>query len=196
MEQPLAIDLCCGLFQAEFGRGADAAVEQLVASRAQDPKHLAQGVRDYAPGAIPLELRTVGNFKDSSLSARLAGGRQIGILPPQPPQYGIFKRTARIVDFLEMRLAAVKRSTLLPRRFSGANIRAVAAVCIRRRYVEMRAASQAIAACLRHIGLFAAPSAPGSRLAGGGAIQLVWPLSRELLTAICAKQFVHHGTIA
>lgn len=40
MTAPLAIDLCCGLDESEFGLRADASVEQLVACGAENPEHV------------------------------------------------------------------------------------------------------------------------------------------------------------
>ncbi len=70
--KPLAIDLFCGLRDAELAGRANLTVKQLVACRAEYPEHVPLRVAHQPTSAIAPELWAMGNFHDASLSAGFA----------------------------------------------------------------------------------------------------------------------------
>jgi hypothetical protein len=73
MNQPLAVDLFCGLFQAEFFRRTNASVEKPVACWAQNPNHVRLRIRSKSPRSASLVRWTMGYLKNTRFTAGLAG---------------------------------------------------------------------------------------------------------------------------
>lgn len=194
-KKPLAIDLFCGLYEAKFLSRANAAIEELVAGRAQNPDHVPLGIGDDAPSAVSLKFWLVGNLKYPRLATAFTCCWKVWIAPSEPTDHGVFEGPSRVVDFPEARLAPHEISPLPARRFARAVFRAISAVRAGRRNLEVLAALKAVSALLRHVALFQATATPGAGLARRRAVALVWPHRLELSPAGGAKQIVHCGAI-
>ena len=194
--KPLAIDLFCGLFQSELFPAANATVKKLVARRTEKPDHMALRVGHDAPSPIPLELWLVRYLKDAIFATGFAGHRQIGASPPKSVDDRVLEGSARVIDLLDMRLAAMKFAALLPSGLARALFRAIATVGAGRHNLEMLRAAETVAAGCRHVELLFAPYAPSTRLAFHRAIELVGTLRREATATIGAKQIIHQVGIA
>lgn len=186
--KPLAIDLFCGLASKSELRGrADTFVQQLVTGRAKNPDHMPLAVRHDAPASLALKARTMCDLYDTGLAARFAGRRKVWILAPQTRGHYITIGTTRVVDLLCAGILSMKSAALNLRRFSGARIRAVTLIAVRRRYVEVLSAYAAIASRFRDVGLLASAQAALPCLALSRAIAFVRALRFERRAAHCAE---------
>lgn len=199
--KPLAIDLFCGLAhpnllaEAKLFPRANAEVEEFMACWAEHPDHMSLSVRSETPRPPALKAWLVGKFKDAALSARLARGRKIGVLPTQTRDSGIAIRTARVVDLLRLWFAKMKCPALFSGPFASAVLRAIAPVRVWRCDVEVPFTPQAIPTALRDVGLLTSPAATGSARAWSRAIALVRALCDELSTAFVTEKIVHERAI-
>jgi hypothetical protein len=189
--KPLAIDLFCGLGQFEFCGSADTAVKQLVARRAEHPEHVRLAVLHLAPHTISSMLWTVGQFDDSSLTARLTRSWKIRKLAPNSRyNSGIPVWSSLIVDALDTWVLAVKRTPLFSRCDLGASVRTITTVARRRRYVEMLPAYPAVSARPSDVRLLAAPQPSDASLATERTVTFVRALSCEADPATLAEQII------
>jgi hypothetical protein len=114
--RPLAIDLYCGLRQAEFFPRADSAIKEFVACGADDPDHMSLRIGDDSPCPISLEFGPVSNFKDAGFAACLARIRQVRISTSKSTDDRILKRSfAQLVlqDVLTLHGSQFRGATLI-----------------------------------------------------------------------------------
>jgi hypothetical protein len=189
--RPLAIDLYCGLRQAEFFPRADSAIKEFVACGADDPDHMSLRIGDDSPCPISLEFGPVSNFKDAGFAACLARIRQVRISTSKSTDDRILKRSFGIIDLSKSRLAAHKFTTLLARRLSGTIFGTISAISAGRHDFKVLPATKTIAASLGDIALFSSSPAARLSLAFGRAISLIWTLCLEGVGTNGAKQIIH-----
>lgn len=182
--KPLCIDLFCGLgllVEPELFRRADAFVEQLVTGGAKNPDHVRAAVLHFPTLAIASEFRTVREFNNSAFTAGLASAWNFRVTATESNnQASVFEFPTRIVNLLHSWVFAVKRAALFTTGLLSTLTGAVAAVCGRRRYVEMPSAYPAVSTRFGDIGLFMASDSSYPRLAAIRAVALIRALCGEL----------------
>lgn len=184
---PLAIDLFCGLFQAQLcGRGYSF-VQHLVARRAENPDHMPLAIRHQAPAPFAFVARTVSHFDNALLPARFARARKVGVFSSESSGYYVLVWSARVVDLLNLWILSVKRAALNLRSLGGAAVRTVALVAVRRRDVKVLSADATIATSFRYIGLFAPAQSSLARLASVRAVALIGAFRLKCRAAHCAE---------
>jgi hypothetical protein len=193
---PLAVDLCCGLLQSQLDRRTDAAINQLVARRTENPEHVSLGVADQRPGAVPAELRLVSDFQDARLAAAFAGARDVGMPPTHPVELGVLIGAACVVGPLPGRISPRPDAAQLASGFPGAVRRTVASVGAGRDDIEVRPAARAVLSPRRDVCLLPASSTPCAAGTRRGAVELVRPYGHEFCGAVATGQVVHSGAIA
>lgn len=184
--KPVVIDLFCGLVlrKSHLILRANAAIQKLVACRAQHPNHVRFGVFHFSIRAISPMFWTMGQLDHPAFSAGLASGRQIRVLATHSDNdAGVLVLPAPVVDLLGCRIFPVKGTALLFRCLTGAVVRAVAAIAVWLNYGEMLPTYAAVSSTTGDIGLLVPPQATGTSLAFGGTVALIWPLGRESGTA-------------
>jgi hypothetical protein len=196
VSEPLAIDLCCGLDEPKFGHGANVPIEQLVARRAEHPKHVPLGIADKRPCAVSGELRPMCNLEDTCLSAAFAGGRDIRVSPFHPVELGVPIRAARIVAQLTRRISASPYSAQLARCLARTIGGTISLIGARRRDVKVFAAARAILSGGRDVGLLASPATASATRATLRTIELVRPYGLKRCGAISTGQIIHSGPVA
>src|SRR5579862_5154752 len=117
------------------------------------------------PRAVSFELRLVSDLKDTPLTTRLAGGRQIRESSAKATDHHIFERSSGIVDLPYAGLSTKKLSSLDSCCLSCTLSRAIASVCTRWGDLKMRSARKAIAPSLGDVRLLSASSATSLALA-------------------------------
>ena len=148
-DKPLAIDLFCGLFQAEFILRADSSVKKFVASRTEDPNHVRLRVRCHPPRSIAFELWFVRYFKNAILSAGLAGTRHARPPAREPIKCNVFIRPLLLVCRASLFVFARRPyPAMLASRLSGAVHRTISLVCVWRHDFKMPSTPSAIAPVL------------------------------------------------
>ncbi len=178
--KPLCIDLFCGLLKAEFRLRADSPVQQFVARWAENPDHVALGIGNEFPYAIPFMGWLVCDFKDSGLSARLARHGNIGASSSETVENCIPELAPRIKSLDAIRIPSCPNFPKFPRRSNRAWGRTVTSISGWWGDFEMRSTPSAIAAVLRCILLFTAsaparpPSASSRTIKPVRPIRLVW----------------------
>lgn len=187
MSKPLAIDLFCGLFQAELFRSGYTFVQNLVASWAKNPYHVSLAIGHQPPAPVTLETWAMRNLNNASLTAYLAGGREVWIFSSEAHGNGVSVWPARVIDLLNSGVLAMEGAALNFRSFGCATVRAVALVAIRRRDIKMLSAYSAITAKLCHIGLFAPTQTPLPLLTTVRAVTLVRTFCFKSTAAHCAE---------
>lgn len=165
MKLPLAIDLYCGLSEPKLLLRAQPAIKQLVTSGAKKPNHMALSVGDYLPCAVAFKLRSVSDFKNAILTARLAGSRQVRIPSAESAYDGVLERSARIIELSSVWPVEMESSALGARRLPCAFRRAVTSIRARRRDVKMRPTSKTISSGLGDVGLLKTPQSSCATLA-------------------------------
>lgn len=193
---PLAIDLCCGLCEPEFGLRANAAVEQLVARWAKHPEHVPLRVADERPGAVAGKFRLVRDLQDAILAAAFARRGNVRVSAAHPVELGVLIGSARVVFPLPRRIAPRPNASKLACGFPRAIRRAVTLIGAGRDNLKMSAAARAVFSRRRHVGLFTPAAATGPSRAAGGAIEFVRPYGLERCGAITTGQIIHSGAIA
>ena len=164
--KPLAIDLFCGLFQAEFLLRADAAIKKLVACGAKNPNHVGLSITGQSPSAIPFKFWSVSDFEDAFLSARFTCFWHVGISATEAVQRYILKLALGFVDWSPgFIFSSCPCLSQISSAFNRAFIRTISSIGIWRRDVKMRSAPQAIATRLRNVSLFPSASTPNTTLA-------------------------------
>ena len=187
---PLAIDLCCGLvlIQAEFYLGGDAAIQQFVTRRAENPYHMGLTVLHLSPYAVSSMLWSMCQLKDSRFSARLTGAGQFRVFAAHTSNDpGIPECAPRVIHLLYFWVLAVKSSSLFLRRHCRAFIRAVTTIAVRRDDREMLAANPAISATASYISLFVPTQTSSPRLTFERTVTLVRTLGWKLDTTTCTE---------
>lgn len=194
--RPLAIDLYCGLPEAQLFSGADAAIKKLVAGGAQYPNHVTLSVGRQPPRAVAFERRLVRYLQNAIFAARFAGGRHFGISTLQSVQCGILVGTGGLILGASFRIFPPRPSlSQFARGRSGAFNGAVATVAVRRLYLKVRSAPTAIASRFRRAFVLLSSDASRARGAIGRAPFFVRSAGAEGGGALTARQFVHRGTL-
>lgn len=183
----IAIDLFCGLFQAKLLWRGDAFVQNFMACRAQNPNHMALAIGHQAPTPFPFVARAVCHLDNATFSACFARAREVGVFSSESSGYSVLIWTARVVDFLNFWILAMKGAALNFCRLSSAYIRAIALVAVRRRNVEVLSADAAIAPQLSDVRLFAPTKPSLAGLAAIRAIALIGAFRLKCGTAHCAE---------
>lgn len=195
--KPLAIDLYCGLFEAQLLPRADSAIEQLVTCGAEYPHHVALRVGGEAPRAVALEIRFMRDLKDAVLAAGFACVWHAWIAALQSVQRRVLVGAVGFVLRSSLRILASRpRLAQFSRRPDGAIGGAVAAVAVRRLDREVRAASCAIATAFRCALVLVSSYAPSSLCAVVAAPLLIGPDCSERRRTLSAKQIVHWRIVA
>lgn len=185
---PLAIDLYCGLLQAEFRWRANSFVQQLMARRAKHPNHVPLAIGHYAPAPLSLKARFMREFNNARLATGLACGWQIWMLSTHAGDNAtVFVRTTRVVDLLDAWILSMKRAALNLGRFGRATIGAIPLIAVRGRDVKVLSANSTIPPRLRFVRLFATSQTALARLATKRAIAFVRALRFESGPAHCAE---------
>ena len=195
MIKPLAIDLFCGSLQAKFFLRANVAIKELMTGRAENPDHMSLCVGNEFPRAVSLELRFVGDLKDSVLAGSVEGCREVRASAPETPKDGILKRAPGIVYLAHARMAARKLSSVGSRRLFGALSGTVPRVRAGWRDLEMCSAGKAFSSRLNNIHLLPAPPPTSARGAWLRTISLVWSDRPKLNSTVYTKQIVHEDAM-
>lgn len=188
---PLAIDICCGLFQSKLGLRAYSAIKQFVAGRTKHPYHMPLAVLHHAPSTLSFKSWAVRNLDNSSFSAGFTIFRKIGIFSLEALKSAVFILTPGIVDFLNVRLAFVKRPALRTRCFARTILGAISLICVGGRYQEVIAASAAASAIFCSAFVFSVANSRSALRAIAAAPFFIWPDALEWLGALPAKQIIH-----
>lgn len=188
----LAIDLYCGLLQAEFGNRANLAVKQLVARRAENPDHMALRVGSQSPCAIPFEIRSVSDFEYAILSAGLARGRHTRIPTLESIERRVLVSACGFVFCSSLRILPSRpRLAQLSCSFNGAISRAISAVTVWWLDRKVRAASSAISAVFRSALVFVSTYPACALCAVVAAPLFVRSDCFERCGTLSAKQIIH-----
>jgi hypothetical protein len=193
--KPLAIDLYCGVCQAKFSLRANASVQEFVTGGAQYPEHARLRISNDAPRTISLELWTVGDLKNAPLSTGLARLRQIAAPARQAIEHCVPERSVSIVERLLSWMAAHPNPAVIARGLAGAIVRTISAVRAGGPDDEGRPTSAALGR-RNFVRLLSAPDAPGSTLATGGAVALIWAPRLKICGTFSANEIIHGGAIA
>lgn len=190
--KPLAIDLFCGLFQAEFLLGAYASVEQLVARRAKYPDHMPLRVTGQPPCAVTLKLWAMRDFENAGFAARLACFRHPWISTPKAVDSDIFVLSFRLVGW-PANLVFSPRPCLakISRGLNGTQIGAISPIGVGWLYRKMRAAAGTIATAIRCAFVFRPTNSACAPGAIAAAPFLIWSDSMEWRGTLPTKQIIH-----
>lgn len=164
--KPLAIDLYCGLFQAEFKRCADAAINQFVACWAENPNHVRLGVACQSPRSVSFKFGAMRDFEDARFPTRFTRFWHIGVSAAKAIKCHVFELAFCLVNrpagFVFSPCPCFSQvASGLDRAF----VRTISAICAWRDYIEVFSTSHTIATSFCYIGLFSPAAAPNATLA-------------------------------
>ncbi len=195
--KPLAIDLFCGLVEPKFGLSADAAIEELVACRAENPDHVWLHVRDRTPRPISLVLRLMGEFHNAVFPTRFARLRDFWEPSSHTIDQRIWASLSLPFGFVCWPSLFVFPPRPLPPQFSrrrcGTLNRAIALIGVRRLYRKVRSTAAAIRSILRRAFMLLASDAARPLRAIITAPLPVRPRGSKGLFAQMASQLVHRN---
>lgn len=158
--KPLAIDLFCGLLQAQFVLRTDAAVEKLVAGRTKNPDHMRLSVRSKSPSSIALMRWPVCNLKNTIFTARLTRTRHFGPSTRKSVKCHIFEVSFLFVEWAAFLVFACRpNAPKFARSLIGAFHRTISLVRVGWNNIKMFAAFSAIPAILRRTFMLISPNA-------------------------------------
>ncbi|MEQ1888061.1 MAG: hypothetical protein ABL951_02640 [Alphaproteobacteria bacterium] len=189
--KPLAIDLCCGLFQTKLLLRTNPFIKQLVAGWAKHPDHMPVCVCHYSPCAISLIIRSMRHLKDASLTARFACRWQIRVASADAgknciPDSRQKSRALGSVRFHSAWISTHPQFALFLCRLARAPRITVTTIRSRWNNIEVYTAFQAVRTLLRNVSLFVAAKSSSMRSTPSAAPFLVWANRLEFMTAITA----------
>jgi len=184
------------LFQPKLVRRADAAIDELVARRAKNPKHVPLGIADKCPSSVARELWFVRDLQNARLSATFARRGNVGISSPHPIEFRVFVGAARIIASLTRGISASPNPAQLARCLACAFSGAIALIRAWRNDVEVRSAPWTILSGGRDVRLFSASASACATSATLRAIELIRPYGAERCGAITTGQVIHSGALA
>ena len=190
--KPLAVDLCCGLRQAEFFLRAYAAVQELMTGRTEYPEHMPSQICGNTPRAIALVRRPVSYLKNSRLATGFARSGNVRVSATEPSKHRVPAFSLRLIvgtPFLVF--AARPQPTQFTRRRHRARGAAIATVCAWRNNLEMGPAPTTQATVFRSAFMLLAANPASALRAVAAAPLLVGALRAERLIAESASQVMH-----
>lgn len=177
--KPLAVDLFCGCLkkrmlvsQAKSMCRCHAAIQQRMASRAQNPEHMPLGGSSGSPRTIPRKFGPVGDIQHAGFPAALTFCWKVRESAAQPFNNAPTLYASWVFVFMAVPhllaisiIPLVKFGARFASALPGAFVRTIPLVSAWRGYIEVLAAHEALAAGFRNVRLFQPPQPASSRLA-------------------------------